>query len=394
VKDHGTRSRLVPLVVGVLAILVVWFLPEIRPSVADEGFGRIEAARGVIVAVDEPSFDEVDPEAEPQGDVIVRLAEGPRAGEELSAFVTLPSTYVSSADFTPGDEVIVTYAEDPDGPVFVSVAERWRAPVLALLVAVFALAVVLVAGWHGARALVALGLTIVVTVRLFVPAILQGVSPVPIALVFAAGITTFTIVLSEGLTRTSLAAVLGAMAGLAVTGVVSGLVSVAAAFSGAPAGELAFFEVAPGQLLDLSGLLLAAIIVGSVGVLDDMTVTQAATVEELAAKSMLRGRALWSSALRLGRAHIAATTNTLFMAYVGASLPALVLLILAAEPVVLSLNREVLALEVVRTLAGGLGIVLAMPITTAIATLLVRRARPGDLPAATSTGEPRSVPLR
>jgi uncharacterized membrane protein len=74
------------------------------------------------------------------------------------------------------------------------------------------------------------------------------------------------------------------------------------------------------------------------------------------------------------------------MAYVGASLPALVLLILAAEPVVLSLNREILALEVVRTLAGGLGIVLAMPITTAIATLLVRRARPGDLPAATSTG--------
>jgi uncharacterized membrane protein len=187
-------------------------------------------------------------------------------------------------------------------------------------------------------------------------------------------ITAVTILLSEGLRRTSLAAILGAFGGLGVTAALAALVGLTAAFSGAPAGELAFFELSPGVTLDLRGLLLAAIIVGTVGVLDDMTVTQAATVAELAARTGLRGRALVASAFRLGRSHIAATVNTLFMAYVGAALPALVLLAVSTEPVLLTLNREVLALEVVRTITGSLGIVIAMPITTAVAAMLVSDA--------------------
>jgi uncharacterized membrane protein len=319
-------------VVGLAAVVLIWLLPDIRANTVPEGFEPISAYRGVVVLVDEVVFDETDPLAEPEGNILVRLTEGPRAGEELRAFLALPSTYVSAADLDPGDEIIVTYTEQPEGPVFVSVAERWRLPALAILVALFALAIVAVAGWQGVRALLALALTIVVTVKLLVPAILQDIPPVPLALVVAGGITVVTILLSEGVSRTSLAAILGAVVGLALTAVVSALIGIAAGFSGAPAGELAFFEVRPGETLDLSGLLLAAIMIGSVGVLDDMTVTQAATVEELAGRTGLRGRALWSSALRLGRSHIAATTNTLFMAYVGASLPALVLLMLAAEP--------------------------------------------------------------
>jgi uncharacterized membrane protein len=378
-RHHIWRRRLAPVVVGLLAIVVVWFLPAPDPV---QGFeiGPIAAARGVVLRVDEPSFDQSDPFAEPEGNVLVRLTDGPRAGAELRAFVALPSTYVSSEDFAPGDEIIVSFTEQPDGPAFVSVAERWRAPAIVLLIGVFALTVVAVTGWQGVRALIALLLTIVVTLRLLIPAILQGVAPVPVALLFAGAITTFTIILSEGLSRTSLAAVLGAIDGLAVTAVIAALFSAAASFTGAPAGDLAFYELEPGRTLDLSGLLLAAIIIGAAGVLDDMTVTQAATVEELARRTTLRGRALGSSALRLGRSHIAATTNTLFMAYVGASLPALVFLTLAVEPAVLTLNREVLALEVVRTLAGSLGIVLAMPITTAIATLLVGTGRVPAMP--------------
>jgi uncharacterized membrane protein len=373
VRDRARRSRAAPVAVGLLAIVVVWLLPDIRPPAGEDFFGEISAARGVVIGVLDVAFDESDPLAEPEGNMLVRVTEGPRAGEELRAFLEIPSTYVDRADFRPGDEVIITFSEQPEGPVFVSVAERWRAPVLALLVGVFALAIVGVAGWHGVRALLALALTIAVTVRLFIPAILVGIPPVPIALVVAGAVTIFTIVLSEGLSRTSAAAIVGAAGGLAATALVAALVSVAAAFSGAPAGELAFFELEPGRTLDLSGVVLAAIIEGAVGVLDDMTVTQAASVEELAARTGLRGRPLLASGLRLGRSHIAATTNTLFMAYVGASLPALVLLVLAAEPVLLTLNREVLALEIVRTLAGGLGIILAMPITTAIATRFVSR---------------------
>ena len=116
-----------------------------------------------------------------------------------------------------------------------------------------------------------------------------------------------------------------------------------------------------------------------------MKMTQATTVDEPRNGAPCADGPSGASAARLGRSHIAATTNTLFMAHVGASLPALVLLVLAAEPLVLTANREVLALEVVRTLAGSLGIVLAMPITTVIATLMARR---GDAVVALSGGWP------
>lgn len=118
------------------------------------------------------------------------------------------------------------------------------------------------------------------------------------------------------------------------------------------------------------------------GVLDDVTVSQAATVEALAAGARPRSASLWQRALRVGRSHIAATVNTLFMAYVGASLPLIVFMALSAEPALLTLDREALALEIVRTLAGSLGIVAAMPITTAIAILLVGSGLPTPRPSA------------
>ena len=110
----------------------------------------------------------------------------------------------------------------------------------------------------------------------------------------------------------------------------------AADISGSSAGEVFFVQFASGGSLDTRGLLLAAIIIAAVGVLDDMTVTQAATVEQLVARSGLRAGALWHSALRIGRAHVAATVNTLFMAYEGAALPGIVLLAVATEPTILS----------------------------------------------------------
>jgi uncharacterized membrane protein len=196
---------------------------------------------------------------------------------------------------------------------------------------------------------------------------------VPLAVAVAAGITVVTILLTEGRGLVATAAILGTVAALAVTGLLSALVGVVAGFSAAGTEDLVFLQLATGELIDVRGLLLAAFILGALGVLDDVTVTQAATVDELSIQRGLGGRALWASALRIGRSHIAATVNTLFMAYVGASLPLLVLFAVLRQPAALTLNSELVAVEVVRTLVGSLGIVLAVPLTTAIATLLVAR---------------------
>ena len=138
--------------------------------------------------------------------------------------------------------------------------------------------------------------------------------------------------------------------------------------------DLAFVVTQGGNGLDLRGILLAAIILGAVGVLDDVTVTQSVVVDELAERGFLRGRTLFGSALGIGRSHIGATVNTLFLAYVGASLPLLVVLLLTRQPPALVWNNEEIATEVVRTLAGSLGIVAAVPLTTLVATLLAGRA--------------------
>ena len=132
-----------------------------------------------------------------------------------------------------------------------------------------------------------------------------------------------------------------------------------------------------GAGLDLRGVLLAAIILGAVGVLDDVTVTQAVLVEELSEKGDLRGPALVVSAMRIGRSHIGATVNTLFLAYVSVGLPLLIVLFVSHQPTGAVLNDETIATEIVRTLIGSLGIIAAIPMTTFIAGLLME-GRPDD----------------
>jgi uncharacterized membrane protein len=362
-------ARWGPLILAVAAIIGIWSLPETAGPGIDLGLSPVEAWRGQVV---DPAPGPSDPsdELSGYGEVLVRLSEGPLAGEELRAFVTLQSTDASPEDFRVGDEVIVSFTDDAEGKPFASVSERWRLPLLSALVLLFVIVMVVVGGWQGVRALVALGFTIVLVIRVFVPSLVAGVAPVPMAVAIAAVVTVTAILITEGFGRISTAAILGTIGGLLVTAAISVVISLAGAFGGTPAGDLAFVTFESGQSLDVRGVLLAAIILGAVGVLDDVTVSQAATVAELADGAPVGPRALWESAMRIGRSHIAATTNTLFMAYVGASLPALVLLLLAAQPATLALNREVLALEVVRTLAGSIGIILAMPLTTLIAAAI------------------------
>jgi uncharacterized membrane protein len=362
-------GRLVPLLLALVAIVAIWFMPDLPTQTAEMGLAPVEAYRAEVLDPAPPPPDPDDPLAG-YGEIVVRVLEGPRAGEVVRAFVTMPSTDATPADFRTGDEVILTFTDDFDGTAFAAVSERWRLPLLAGLVLLFAVVMVVVGGWHGTRALVALGLTVVLVVKILVPAILAGAAPVPLAVGLASVITVATITITEGLTRVSLAAILGTVGGLLITALLAGLMAGAGAFSGLLAGDLAYLTLTSGETLDLRGILLAAIILGAVGVLDDVTVAQAATVEQLAATSPSRARLLWERAFRVGRAHIAATTNTLFMAYVGASLPAIVFLALVAEPVLLTLNREILALEIVRTLVGSIGIILAMPLSTLIAALM------------------------
>jgi uncharacterized membrane protein len=220
---------------------------------------------------------------------------------------------------------------------------------------------------------VGLSFTFAVILGFVIPAILDGKPPLAVAIVGCAAIVLVVLYLTHGIGRATTVAVAGTVVSLLLTG----LLAVAAVEAMALAGAGDDSSFALGQLhgVDLRGLLLAGILIGSLGVLDDVTVTQAATVQELAAANPGYGTGqLYSAAIRVGRAHIASVINTIVLAYAGASLPLLVLVVALDDPVGQVLSDQLVATELVRSAVGTIGLIAAVPITTAAAALVAQRA--------------------
>jgi uncharacterized membrane protein len=215
-------------------------------------------------------------------------------------------------------------------------------------------------------------------VRVVVPLLLRGVDPLLLAVGGGAVITLITLLLTEGWGRLTASALLGTLAALALTAGLAAIFTAAAGFTALQGNEeIAFLIPLVGDRIDLQGILLAATVFGALGVLDDVTVTQAAAVEQLHRAEPSAGRRrVITRAMRVGRSHIAATVNTLVLAYLGAGLPLLLLFALGGQDPITVLNSEIVAVEVIRALVGSIGIVAAVPLTTVVAAALVVPARP------------------
>lgn len=365
----GLRRNSRALAFGFAILAVVLALPDLAPVPTSPS--PVELVHGRVLALT-PSPD--DPS---QSVVTVEAIDGPRAGERLEGQLQGPSGAGDVPDYQIGDEVVVSVSTDPEAP-FTAISDRYRLPTLSLLLGLFAVAVTVVGGWRGVRALIALSLTLAVVVKIVVPLILGGWDPAWVAILTASGVTAVTFLLTEGARRTTLAAAVGTFASLTLVAALAIAFDALARFTALRGSEDAGYLVSLGiGTVDLGGLVLAAIIFGALGILDDVTVTQAATVGELAAADPGMGRwQLARRAMNVGRSHIAATVNTLVLAYVGASLPLIVLFAAGRQDPTLIVSGEVVAVEVVRALVGSIGIVAAVPITTAVAVGLLRREVP------------------
>ena len=356
-----TDREIVLFGLGLLAIAALLvLLPDLSPSAAKGLVSERVHARIVELP---PTADQQQPQA------IIEFLEGPRRGEKETADLEGPSGQLQLPDYRVGDEIVAAIDVQPDGTKTFSVIDRWRLPLIGGLAAAFALVIVAVAGWRGVRSLVALALSLVLAIRVLIPLLLTGANPLILAIGLGAAVTVVSFVLTQGVNRTTGSAIAGTLAGLLITGVLASVVTVLARFTPAQGSEqiLAIGQLA-GTSIDLSGLLLAAVIFGGLGVLNDVAISQAATVEELHAVDPTLGRrALYTRTMNVGIAHLAATVNTLVFAYLGSALPLLVLFAIQVRGLGFPLNEEIIAVEVVRTLVGSIGIVLTVPITTLIA---------------------------
>jgi uncharacterized membrane protein len=277
-----------------------------------------------------------------------------------------------------GDAVLVDIVELGDGTAQAVFYDFQRGTPMLLLVIVFVAAIVVLGRWRGVGALTGLAMSLVVIAVFALPALLDGSNSVVVALVTAGAIAFVALFLAHGRGLATAAALLSTFASLALTAILAWIFLVASKFTGLGDENVGFLDTLGAQI-DPRGLLLAGIVIGALGVLDDVTVTQVSAVWELkrAAPDADFGE-LYGRALRIGRDHISSTVNTLFLAYAGASLPLLLLFSEANQGLGSIATREIVAVEIVRALVGSIGLVASVPISTALAAKVLASTLPAD----------------
>ena len=382
-----------PRLRGVLGILVVAFIGAVVGLFLlwPNGEGRVaalEAADQVGLATDRVRADIVSSETREcsfstsERPVTCRLLnldilEGPDAG----SVIALPEINLDIErglpEFDPGDRVILGYAPPTDTYFYEDVE---RSNTLIILTAIFAVIVIAFARVRGVFALIAMAATVAVLVGFVAPSVLDGNDPVAVAIVAAIVIAFVSLFLTHGFTPTTAVALAGTLCALGLTLVLSWVFFGLAGFNGFADGEALLLPILAPDLR-VSSLLLGGAVIGALGALDDVTVTQVATVAELRRRNAsMPASELIASGIRVGRDHIAATVNTLLLAYAGASLPVLLLFAASDQSLGIVASSEVVAVEIARTLCGSIGLIAAVPFTTGLAAAVLppTEAEPED----------------
>jgi uncharacterized membrane protein len=300
----------------------------------------------------------------------VLVTQGSLKGKEVEIEVgDIPIVGLPKYDV--GDEVLISRSFNLEGKETFFIVEFVRRGYLLWLFLIFVILAVVVGRWRGATSLLGLGISFLVIFAFILPQINAGRDPVTIAIIGSLMIIPATFYLSHGFNRKTTIAMMGTLAALVITGFLAKCFVEAARLTGYASEEAAFLQSARPGIVNIRGLVLAGIIIGALGVLDDITVAQSAIVQQLReASPKIKFKELFLRAMNVGQDHIASMINTLVLVYTGAALPLLLLFINNPQPFSQVINYEIVAEEIIRTLVGSIGLITAVPITTFLATYL------------------------
>ncbi|MGO0121800.1 YibE/F family protein [Desulfothermobacter acidiphilus] len=280
----------------------------------------------------------------------------------------------------PGEKVLVSPVKLPDGSLEVFIQDYYRQDYIGYILALFVLLLLLVGRTKGAKAILTLTLTMLVIFKWLLPSMLRGYSPIPITVVAAATIALLTLFIVCGVNRKSLSAVLGTVGGVVLAGLIAYGVGCKVRLTGLSSEEASMLMFIPQKVnFDFRGLLFAGILLGALGAVMDVCISVAAAMEEVynANRTLVR-RELLAVGLNVGRDIMGTMINTLILAYTGSAIPLLLLFMAYQTSLTKLLNLDVVATEVVRSLAGSIGMVLAVPLTAVAASFLLLRHRAGS----------------
>lgn len=383
------QSRTKWLFLGALLLVFSW-----SPAYAEQVPGEVPAevidpaaaplqefSRGVVRKVVSEEERQVRITNQVSQTLEVELVGGTQAGKT----VTVEHQDAGSGTvpkYRVGDKVVIAKVQNAE-ETYYELIDRYRLPAIWYLLGVFLALVIAFASWQGAGSLLGLVFSLVVILRFMLPQLLEGKDAVWVAFGTACVIAAVSTILAHGWRRRTLAAAAANAVTLGAVALLSQLAVYAVGLSGLGTEEAVYLQLGFGASLSLKGLLLAGLIIGTLGVLDDVTTAQAAAVEEVhTANPTLSSRELYRKGLSVGREHIAALVNTLALVYAGASLPLLVLFSAHnPQPWWVTFNSEFVLEEVVRTLVGSSALILAVPVSTALAVYLFKRGAEAPKPS-------------
>lgn len=301
------------------------------------------------------------------------LEEGNKIGEK----VTLTDT---AFNVKKGDRVYLRHVTSFDGDEYYSMYDVYRVPQLLILLSIFFLAVLVVGKKKGLLSLIALFLSFGVIFKILFPSIVTGGNVILLSTLGALLSLFIAMFLTHGFGRVTVASFLGCSLSVLVTLLLSIYAVGSTSLTGFATEESVFLNLATKGGLDFTALLVGGIIIGVIGVIDDVAITQASVVNELrSANPTLSMTDLYRKAMNVGRDHMGAVINTLILAYTGSSLPLVLLLYVSDAPFVQLINREMITTEIVRTMVGSIGLLSAVPLTTLIAVLIIKKGNTKDV---------------
>src|SRR5512139_31521 len=305
----------------------------------------------------------------------VELLEGDYKGIVMEMDYGRRQVLSNNVYLRPGDQILVTVGARPDGVLTVYFADFVRINSLLWMVTIFVVTILVLSRWKGLRSLLSMALSLAVIIGYIIPHILAGEGPLRVSITGAIVLLMVTLYLTYGWNLKTHAAVLGMVIVLLITGALAGLFVYTTRLTGSGDENALFLMQMLNTQINLRGLLLGGMIIGALGVLDDLVTTQSSAVFELHHINPSLGfRELFRSVMRIGQDHVAATVNTLVLAYAGAALPMLLMFSLGRGDYGIFVNFEFVAEEIVRTIVGSLGLIAAVPLTTAIATFFALRS--------------------
>jgi len=358
---------LILLAAAAAFFILPYFAPVQLPEVNMTALGSETVTAEVIEVLEEGTID-LGGHTQVYQVVRVRPLEVPY--RDIPLEVDYGKRQIRSDDIRmyPGEKILITVGKTPANLVTAYFVDFDRTSALLWMTGMFAAAILFISGWKGFRSLLSMGFSLAVIIGYIIPHILVGEDPVRVSIIGSGLLLGVTLYLTYGWNLKSHSAVAGMLIALILTGMLAWAFMLLTRLSG-QGDENALFLL---QMLDarinLRGLFLGGMIIGALGVLDDLVMTQASAVFELhGANPELGFRGLYKSAMRIGQDHVAATVNTLVLAYAGASLPMLLMFSLSRGNYLYLINIAFVAEEIVRTLVGSIGLIMAVPLTTAIA---------------------------